>query len=412
MIGLVGHPIHHSLSPFIHQQLHEVPYLLFENQPLSAVLKHPALQALNVTYPYKKEAFERCDLYDETAKQTGVVNTIVKQHDLFKGYNTDALALKAILETHGRQSNALKVSLLGNGATAQSALYALKTLGFNDVTVYARNPKEGQRSLQDLDPNTQLLINTTTVGMVGHASSFSFSLDTLKSLVWVIDVVNSPLRTSLILEAQERGIKTTTGLSMLTRQALLGAEKMLGRSFEHVHLDRLHQTVLKHTENIVFIGMPYSGKTTLAKAVAQHLGRPLIDLDERLAQSFKLSIPEVFDTLGEAAFREAETALIQDLHHLQGCVIATGGGAILNPQNVALLKRNGLLVWLQAPPPQSYLSSRPLSPTKASYDALKKDRWPRYQAVSNLRVQRHEDRLDTFNEWERVWHAYYDSQRP
>ncbi len=412
MIGLVGRPIKHSHSPFIHKQLHEVPYQLFENVRLTDALKHPSLQGLNVTYPYKHDAFTVCDLLDETAQKTGVVNTIVKEGEYLKGYNTDALALAQILQTHGFNFRDRNVAILGNGATMKSARYALAFHGFKHVKVYARNPGLKEYALDELPKDIHILINTTPVGMVKHDERLPLNLAQFPKLLWVIDVVNAPLRTPLILEAQARQIKTTTGLTMLVRQAVLGAEKMLARSFEHINLQALYQKTLQHTENIVLIGMPYSGKSTLAKAVAKALNRPLYDLDDLLVEHFKMPIPKVFETHGEAAFREAETALIRDLAYHQGVVIATGGGAILNPENVPLLKRNGVLMWLQAPPPTSYLTSRPLSSNKVAYDALKKDRWPRYQAVADVIISRQEDPKETLKEWERATHAYYDSKRP
>ncbi len=412
MIGLCGHPIEQSLSPNIHALLHEVPYRLFSHQSLQECLENPHLKALNVTHPYKHEAFLKADHLDDVAQATGVVNTLKRKNGLWFATNTDALALKDLFEAHAPKDLSTRISILGNGATMRSARWALEKLGYRQVRVYARHPQNDEYALNDLSLTTQVLINTTPVGMFHVEDRHRFNLSTLNDCVWVFDAVNQPLRTPLILQAQSLGIKAHGGLGMLVRQAVHGAAFMFERSFGSTSLDSLYQKVLKSTENVVFIGMPYSGKSTLAMRFAKATKRPLHSIDERLIHHFNQPLANVLTDLGEAVFRSAERELVDTLKTVRNAVIDTGGGTVLAAENVERLKGNGLCVWLQAPPPTSFDGSRPLAPNLEAYHTLKHHRHPLYQAAHDITLHRDEDPLKTLKRMETLYEAHYGSQRP
>lgn len=411
MIGLCGHPIKHSLSPRIHAFLHEVPYQLFHNKTLDELMNTPHLVGLNVTHPYKHDAFMKADHVDEVAQATGVVNTLKRKNGLWFATNTDALALKDLFEAHAPKDPTTRFSILGNGATMRSARWALETLGYPNVSVYARNPHVGEYPIERLPLHTHVVINTTPIGMFHDSTSHSFSLSDLHDCVWVFDAVNQPLRTPLICEAQALGIKATGGLGMLVRQAIHGAAFLFEHSFGSTSLDSVYQKVLKSTENVVFIGMPYSGKSTLAMRFSKEKKRLLHSVDALVEKHFNLSLPDVMVRYGEAAFRFAEREIVDTLKTTQNSVIDTGGGTVCDPENVLRLKGNGLCVWLQAPTPQAFDHSRPLASNAAAYQSLQEKRQALYQSSQDLILYRHDDPLETLKRMETLYEAHYDSQR-
>ena len=107
-------------------------------------------------------------------------------------------------------------------------------------------------------------------------------------------------------------------------------------------------TVIDPTQNIIVTGFMGTGKSTVAALLAQRLDRPLVDMDRQLVDHFGKSIPEIFEQEGELAFRQAETQLCRQLAQEQGLVIATGGGALVNPENRQILAESGPIVCLTA----------------------------------------------------------------
>ncbi|MBQ4424332.1 MAG: shikimate kinase [Lachnospiraceae bacterium] len=137
--------------------------------------------------------------------------------------------------------------------------------------------------------------------------------------------------------------------------------------------------------NIVLIGMPGCGKTTVGRLLARETGRPFIGIDEQLTGRFGISIADFFARYGEAAFRDEETKLIASLRDMSGCVIATGGGSVLRAENVRNLRAGGLLILLDRPLPLLEVSDeRPLSRTRKDLEVLYAARRSLYRQAADL----------------------------
>ncbi len=398
--GLIGGSIQHSLSPMIHKLLHDMPYPLYETLDLKGTLSLPTLKALNVTMPLKKAAFEMAHAHDDWAELTGAVNTLIKTPEGWHGYNTDASALYELFSKWFKNDSEKAVHILGNGATARTIRVVLSALGFQDITVHARHPKAGESTWESLRDASGILMNATPLGLHETANDYPFDLNRVTQFDAVFDVLYTPYRTPLIQAAIRHGIRWTSGLSMLIQQAIHGAKLAQPKIPLKADAQTVFKTVLKNDLNIVIIGMPQAGKSTFGNALARHLNRPFFDVDAIIKETTGKAPHTWIESSGEAAFRRIEHETVKKLESQRGVVIATGGGTVLDPENVARLKAKGVLVYLQAPDPVSLDASRPLSSTIDAYHILKKTRTPLYERVCDYAIHRHEDFEIMKEKWE------------
>ena len=390
--GLIGEKLGHSFSPEIHACIGNYPYELTELTPdaVAPFFEKRAFAAVNVTIPYKETVIPLCDTIDEAARTIGAVNTVVNRNGKLYGFNTDFYGLKALIERTGVDPAGKKALILGTGGTCKTATAVLRAMGAGEIVIAGRSPREGIIGYDALPYDAQILINTTPCGMYPNLDGFAADPADFPHLEAVIDVVYNPLRTDLLQRAQQLGIPHCGGLLMLATQAILAAEHFFDKTFDPAQIQKIVRAVENIKTNIVLIGMPACGKTTVGKALAKALNRPLIDTDEALVKAVGRDISTIFTEEGEEAFRDYESQIIRTLAGRTGCIIATGGGAILRDENVRYLKKNGRLYFLDRP--VSALIPTADRPTASSVEALEKrfaERYPRYCQICDRHIDAH-----------------------
>ena len=359
--GLLGRKLSHSYSPQIHAYLGDYPYTLFEREPedVEDFLKNGDFTAINVTIPYKKTVMPYCTL-TETAKYMGSVNTIIRQNDgTLLGHNTDYFGFTSMVHRSGLQPSGKKCLVLGSGGASVTAVAVLKEMGAN-VIVISRNGENNYDNLY-LHTDAAIICNCTPVGMYPNNGVSPIDLSLFPKLEGVLDMIYNPSRTQLLLDAAERGLVHCNGLWMLVAQAKEAAEWFMDKKLPDSLIEEVYTKMQRQMENIILIGMPGCGKSTIGKLLAERLGKEFIDADAALVDTFQTTIPEIFATEGEAGFREKETQTLQDLGKKSGLVIATGGGCVTQCRNYSLLHQNGTIFWLQRDLSILPTEGRPLS---------------------------------------------------
>jgi len=388
--GLIGEKLGHSFSKRIHESLFGYEYEIKEISPknLKLFLLERDFQGINVTIPYKEVALSYCDELDISASKTGVLNTIVNHEGKLVGYNTDYYGLKFMLEVKEIDITEKTVLILGSGGTCKTAFTLCKDLGAKEINICSRKEEEGFISYEDIEQqNFDVLINTTPVGMYPDNEGLPVVETVLKEKV-VIDVVFNPLRTKLIQKALQQSCVATGGLLMLVCQAAQAGALFVNEAKSASEILDCYEKLNNDLENIVFIGMPSSGKTSVAKELANALGKEFVDLDVLITETEGLSIPEIFEQFGEEYFRETERKVIEEVSKKQGLVIATGGGAILREENVNCLKQNGKLVLLERGFDFIKVDeNRPLLKDKEQWKNLYEERKEKYEAASDIIVK-------------------------
>ena len=350
--GLIGEKLGHSFSKSIHEQLGQYSYELKElsRAELGNFMCEKAFCGVNVTIPYKQEVMRYLDEIDPVAAKIGAVNTVVNRGGVLKGYNTDFAGLKALVERSGAQLQGRKVLICGSGGTSLTALYAARALGAASVYRLSRSAAHGCISYESAyaeHTDAAVIINTTPVGMYPQTGGSAIDLERFEHLEAVFDVVYNPLRTDLVLAAKQRGLIAQGGLYMLVAQAVYASAYFLDTKCSEERLESVYRSILSARENIVLSGMPGSGKSTVGKLLATELQRPFADTDALVESAAGMPISEIFRQRGEAHFRRLESEAIARLSaQAGGKVIALGGGAVLNPDNVRLLRHNGKIYFL------------------------------------------------------------------
>jgi len=382
--GLLGKKLGHSYSPQIHSHLGAYSYDLFEKSPeeLEDFLRNGDFTGLNVTMPYKKDALPYCDELSDRASQLGAVNTIVRRADgTLIGHNTDYFGFQSMVKRSGLVIAEKKVLVLGSGGASVTAVAVLRELGAN-VIVISRN---GENNYHNLDKHTDasVIVNATPVGMYPNTGITPVNLRQFPNLVGVLDIVYNPARTQLLLEAESRGLVTENGLWMLVAQAKESSEWFTGAKIADSKITNIHAILCRQMENIVLIGMPGCGKSTLGKCLAESLNRKFVDADEEIVRQAGITIPEIFKQSGETGFRDWETKILSQLGKESGLVIATGGGCVTQARNYPLLHQNGRIVWLQRDLSLLPTDGRPLSQSNKLEDMFAIRR-PMYEAFSDV----------------------------
>lgn len=382
--GLLGKTLGHSYSPQIHAQLGDYSYELFEKQPeeLENFLRHGEFDALNVTIPYKKAVLPYCAVLSDAVKAIGSANTLVRQPDgtLFAD-NTDAFGFSCIADECGVDIAGKKALVFGSGGASVTAQYVLKTRGAREVLVISRS---GEHNYENLEKNTdtEILVNTTPLGMFPNNGASPADLTRFPRCEAVLDVVYNPARTALLLQAEALGIPHAGGLLMLVAQAKRASELFTGSAIADTRIGEIYRTLAVQMQNIVLVGMPGCGKSSIGTLLAEKLDRPFLDADAEIEKAAGMPIPDFFKLCGEGAFRDLESRVLADLGKRSGAVIATGGGAVLREENYAALHQNSTIVWLTRDLARLPIDGRPVSQA-TSLDALFAARKAHYERFAD-----------------------------
>ena len=381
--GLLGERLGHSFSPQIHRDLAGYDYQLLPTPPeaVEDLFARRAFQGLNVTIPYKRTVMPLCDEIDPRAAAIGAVNTVVNRNGRLTGYNTDIDGFLYMARRAGVDMTGKKVVILGSGGTSRTARAAAGELGAREIITVSRRGEDNYQNLSR-HADAQVLVNTTPVGMYPNWGQAPVSLERFPALEGVLDVVYNPLRTALLLQAEERGLPCSCGLPMLVAQAKRAAELFTGQNIDDSRAEAVLHGLRGQLTSIVLIGMPGCGKTTVGRTLAGKLGRTFVDLDEEIVRRAGTSIPEIFAREGEAGFRERESALVREFGERTGLVVSTGGGVVTRRENYIPLKQNGLLLHLRRDPAALPTDGRPLSQATAP-EELWRRRAPLYAAFAD-----------------------------
>ncbi len=389
--GCIGEKLTHSFSKEIHAQLFDYDYVLKEipRERIDEFMRARDFRAINVTIPYKETIIPYLDEVSEVAQRIGAVNTVVNRDGRLYGYNTDYMGMKAMLLREGIDLKGKKVLILGSGGTSKTALALARDSGASSVLRVSRTASSDCVSYEDVlqkHKDAEVIINTTPCGMYPNIDGSAISLEGFSRLCGVVDAVYNPLRSHLVCDARSRGIKATGGLCMLVAQAAFAAEKFVGAVVQEEKIESIYKNMLLKKENLVLIGMPGCGKSTLGKMVAKKLSMDFLDTDDLIVRRAGKPITEIFSESGEKAFRDMESAVIKEVAARQNTVIATGGGAVLRPQNVELLRQNGRIFFIDRP--LEFLVTTKSRPLSSDREALKKrftERYDIYKASADVR---------------------------
>ena len=390
--GCIGERLGHSFSAEIHPQLFDYKYELCEipRDGIDKFMTERNFKAINVTIPYKQTVIPYLDEISETALSIGAVNTIVNRDGRLYGYNTDFSGMSLLLRENGIDPRDKKVLIFGSGGTSKTANAVVQSLGAKEIYRVSRTARDGcidYESAVNQHGDADIIINTTPCGMYPNADEMPIDISHFKNLCGVADAIYNPLRSKLVTTAKDNGINAVGGLYMLVAQAAFAAEKFVSLKVEKGKIHQIYSAMVSAKENIVLIGMPASGKTTVGKILADSLDRELIDTDTEIVKRENCTISEIFERVGESGFRKIESAVINELSSRQGAIIATGGGAVLNRDNVLALRRNGRIYFLDRPISElEATADRPLSSTKSALEALFEKRHPIYCAACDAKI--------------------------
>ncbi len=394
--GLLGRKLGHSYSPAIHRAFGGYSYELFEREPdeVAAFLKGGEWDGLNVTVPYKRTVIPYLGELSAAARETGSVNTIVRRADgtLF-GDNTDVYGFLETVRETGIDPAGKKALILGSGGASRAVRAALLRLGAEPVTISRSGPETYETI--DRHKDAAILVNATPVGMYPEngaspldgvpAGDGGSAFDLLPALEIVFDAIYNPARTKLLWDAEKRAIRAKNGLTMLVRQAAASSALFTGVPVPEETVRETEEALLRGTRNVVLIGMPGCGKTSVGRELARMTGRELADTDEMIEERTGMTVPRFFETYGEDAFRALETELLGEAGKRSGIVIATGGGCVTRPENELLLRQNGAVVWLRRDLKKLPREGRPLS-LAGSLEALYEERKPLYGRFMDIAV--------------------------
>lgn len=404
--GLIGEHLGHSFSKQIQTRIAEIEnvkdydYQLVEldKEEFKEFMEKKDFKGINVTIPYKKDVIPYLDEMDESAKAIGAVNTIINVDGKLKGYNTDFGGFLYMVKAHNVHMEGKKVLIIGNGGACAAVKAVCKHENTKDIVIVSRSANRGAIGYDEMYTShldADIVVNTSPVGMFPNIVNAPIDVSWFHKLECVLDVVYNPILTRLCFEAQEADIKRVIGLEMLIAQAKYTFEIFENMSFDDSIIDEIKNEMLKDRCNIVLIGMPSAGKTTIGKMLEEKLGKEFFDLDDMIIAKAGKSIPEIFQESGETGFRAIETEVAIEASKMNNKIIATGGGVVKHKVNMDFLRLNGITIFIDRDIDKLISSdpNRPLSSSKQALQQMYKERYPLYQkyatyiAVNNANIE-------------------------
>lgn len=410
--GLIGEKLGHSFSKDIHERIADYTFDLIplSKEEFKTFMEKKEFTALNVTIPYKKDVIPYLDEMDEHAKAIGAVNTIVNRDGKLKGYNTDFTGFLYMVKKHNVHMEGKKVLIIGNGGASAAIQAVVQHESAGSMVIVDVVPGNGAISYDEMFSShldAEIIINTSPIGMYPRIGNAPIDISMFHKCEAVLDVIYNPILTRLCFEAQEMDIKRVNGLEMLIAQAKQSVEFFLDKSIDDQIIDDIYQDMLRERCNIVLIGMPSAGKTTIGKMLENRMQKEFIDLDDIIIEKAGKSIPEIFEESGEAGFRAIETEAAIEVSKLNNKIIATGGGTIKHKVNMDYLRQNGITIFIDRDV-DKLISSDPNRPLSKSTDALEKmhaERLPLYQKYAAYVAVNNSDIESTVKEIEEAYHS-------
>ncbi len=394
--GLIGEKLGHSYSKEIHNQIGDYDYVLKEipRDELSDFMTKKDFKGINVTIPYKQDVIPFLDYVDDAAKEIGAVNTVVNRGGKLFGYNTDFIGLRNLILSENLDFEGKKVLILGTGGTSHTARAVSKSLKASEIFIVSRTKHADLKNVitydeaRTLHSDARFIINTTPCGMFPKIEESAVNPENFPNLEGVIDVIYNPLRTKLVVSAQNCGVKAKGGLFMLVGQAVSAAEFFFDKKIDTGETKRIYNKILSEKQNIVLIGMPGSGKSTVGKELSRVLNRKFYDTDKMITEKEKMPPSQIINEKGEKVFRDAETDACRELSTMTNLVIATGGGTILRGENVTLLKNNGIVFFIDRDIEKIRpTKNRPLSDSLEKLKAIYDVRYPIYTKACDFHIE-------------------------
>lgn len=388
--GCIGEHLKHSFSKEIHNALADYDYCIKELTPeeLPRFMVDRNFKAINVTIPYKKDVIPYLKWISPEAKAINAVNTIVNIDGELYGYNTDFYGLKALIERQEVSLLSKCVAILGSGGTSNTALAVAQAMGAEKIYKVSRRSSEGYITYDELckkADEVNVIINTTPCGMYPNIGASAVDVTRFANLTAVFDAVYNPLVSKLVYDARQMGITATGGLYMLVSQAAYAVEKFIDAPVDNDAVEKIYSDLYKSKMNIVLIGMPSCGKSTIGNRLAERLGKAFADTDERIVQLDGRDIPRIFAEDGEPVFRRKESEAVFDIAKATSTVVATGGGAVLKQENVDILKENGRVYFIDRPMELLITTwDRPLSSNRTDLEKRYNERYPIYTACADV----------------------------
>ncbi|MCG4659326.1 shikimate dehydrogenase [[Clostridium] innocuum] len=410
--GLIGEKLGHSFSKDIHERIADYTFDLIplSKEEFKTFMQKKEFTALNVTIPYKKDVIPYLDEMDEHAKAIGAVNTIVNENGRLKGYNTDFTGFLYMVKKHNVHMEGKKVLIIGNGGASAAIQAVVQHEQAGSMVIVDVVPGNGAISYDEMFSShldAEIIINTSPIGMYPRIGNAPIDISMFHKCEAVMDVIYNPILTRLCFEAQEMDIKRVNGLEMLIAQAKQSVEFFLDKSIDDQIIDDIYQDMLRERCNIVLIGMPSAGKTTIGKMLEDRMQKEFIDLDDVIIEKAGKSIPEIFEESGEAGFRAIETEAAIEVSKLNNKIIATGGGTIKHKVNMDYLRQNGITIFIDRDV-DKLISSDPNRPLSKSSDALAKmhaERLPLYQKYAAYVAVNNSDIESTVTEIVEAYHS-------
>lgn len=410
--GLIGEKLGHSFSKDIHERIADYTFDLIplSKEEFKTFMEKKEFTALNVTIPYKKDVIPYLDEMDEHAKAIGAVNTIVNRDGKLKGYNTDFTGFLYMVKKHNVHMEGKKVLIIGNGGASAAIQAVVQHESAGSMVIIDVVPGNGAISYDEMFSShldAEIIINTSPIGMYPRIGNAPIDISMFHKCEAVLDVIYNPILTRLCFEAQEMDIKRVNGLEMLIAQAKQSVEFFLDKSIDDQIIDDIYQDMLRERCNIVLIGMPSAGKTTIGKMLEDRMQKEFIDLDDIIIEKAGKSIPEIFEESGEAGFRAIETEAAIEVSKLNNKIIATGGGTIKHKVNMDYLRQNGITIFIDRDV-DKLISSDPNRPLSKSSDALAKmhaERLPLYQKYAAYVAVNNSDIESTVTEIVEAYHS-------
>lgn len=395
--GLLGEHLGHSYSPQIHALLGSYEYKLYEKAPdeVESFIKNGKWDGINVTIPYKKVAASLCDELSDIARKLGSANTLVRKNGKIYGYNTDYYGFMSMVERSEISVNGKKAIVLGSGGASVTVCAVLESLGAG-VTVISRSGEDNYSNLSK-HADAEIIVNTTPVGMYPKNGESAIDLRDFPNCKGVFDLIYNPLRTKLILQAEELGIPHKSGLHMLVAQAKKSSELFRDTTLDDELIEYIEERLSRELRNIILIGMPGSGKSVVAQAISRKIGREIIEVDAEIERIAGKTIPEIFASGGESEFRAIETEVLAEVGKQSGKIISTGGGCVTIPENYPLLHQNGVIIRIKRDVAALPTDGRPISQSSDMTELARK-REPMYRRFADFEVDNDGSLTDTAEE--------------